>query len=144
MLSHNYIGTEHILLGLMHEGEGVAAKALESLGISLEAVRAQVEEIIGQSRDDGPSGYLPMTARAKSVLELSPREALQLGHNYIGTEHILLGLIGEGEGVAAQVLVKLGADLNRVRQQVIQLVSRYHGKGTATPGAPGEGAPSSP
>ena len=142
MLSHNYIGTEHILLGLIHEGEGVAAKALESLGISLEAVRAQVEEIIGQGQQ-APSGHIPFTPRAKKVLELSLREALQLGHNYIGTEHILLGLIREGEGVAAQVLVKLGADLNRVRQQVIQLLSGYQGKETATAGAPQEGAPSS-
>ena len=142
MLSHNYIGTEHILLGLIHEGEGVAAKALESLNISLEAVRAQVEEIIGQG-PQAPSGHIPFTPRAKKVLELSLREALQLGHNYIGTEHILLGLIREGEGVAAQVLVKLGADLNRVRQQVIQLLSGYQGKETATAGAPSEGAPSS-
>src|SRR3954447_26718212 len=127
MLNHNYIGTEHILLGLIHEGEGVAAKALESLGISLEAVRSQVEEIIGQG-GSSPSGHIPFTPRAKKVLELSLREALQLGHNYIGTEHILLGLIREGEGVAAQVLVKLGADLNRVRQQVIQLLSGYQGK----------------
>ena len=118
MLKHNYIGTEHILLGLIHEGEGVAAKALESLGISLEAVRQQVEEIIGEGQQ-APSGHIPFTPRAKKVLELSLREALQLGHNYIGTEHILLGLIREGGGVAAQVLVKLGADLNRVRQQVI-------------------------
>ena len=110
LLNHNYIGTEHILLGLIHEGEGVAAKALESLGISLEAVRSQVEEIIGQG-GSSPSGHIPFTPRAKKVLELSLREALQLGHNYIGTEHILLGLIREGEGVAAQVLVKLGADL---------------------------------
>ena len=107
MLNHNYIGTEHILLGLIHEGEGVAAKALESLGISLEAVRQQVEEIIGQGQQ-APSGHIPFTPRAKKVLELSLREALQLGHNYIGTEHILLGLIREGDGVAAQVLVKLG------------------------------------
>ncbi|MBS4102520.1 ATP-dependent Clp protease ATP-binding subunit [Tsukamurella paurometabola] len=127
MLNHNYIGTEHILLGLIHEGEGVAAKALESLGISLEGVRSQVEEIIGQGQQ-APSGHIPFTPRAKKVLELSLREALQLGHNYIGTEHILLGLIREGEGVAAQVLVKLGADLNRVRQQVIQLLSGYQGK----------------
>src|SRR4051812_43698566 len=141
MLSHNYIGTEHILLGLIHEGEGVAAKALESLGISLEAVRSQVEEIIGQGQQ-APSGHIPFTPRAKKVLELSLREALQLGHNYIGTEHILLGLIREGEGVAAQVLVKLGADLNRVRQQVIQLLSGYQGKETATAGGPQEGAPS--
>src|SRR6187401_3543778 len=126
MLNHNYIGTEHILLGLIHEGEGVAAKALESLGISLEAVRSQVEEMIGQG-GSSPSGHIPFTPRAKKVLELSLREALQLGHNYIGTEHILLGLIREGEGVAAQVLVKLGADLSRVRQQVIQLLSGYQG-----------------
>jgi ATP-dependent Clp protease ATP-binding subunit ClpC len=143
MLSHNYIGTEHILLGLIHEGEGVAAKAMESLGISLEAVRAQVEEIIGQGQQ-APSGHIPFTPRAKKVLELSLREALQLGHNYIGTEHILLGLIREGEGVAAQVLVKLGADLNRVRQQVIQLLSGFQGKETQTAGtAPEGGSPSS-
>jgi ATP-dependent Clp protease ATP-binding subunit ClpC len=139
MLNHNYIGTEHILLGLIHEGEGVAAKALESLGISLDAVRQQVEEIIGQGQQ-APSGHIPFTPRAKKVLELSLREALQLGHNYIGTEHILLGLIREGEGVAAQVLVKLGADLNKVRQQVIQLLNGYsQGKepaGTATESAP--------
>src|SRR5499426_3167287 len=142
MLNHNYIGTEHILLGLIHEGEGVAAKALESLGISLEGVRQQVEEIIGQGQQ-APSGHIPFTPRAKKVLELSLREALQLGHNYIGTEHILLGLIREGEGVAAQVLVKLGADLNRVRQQVIQLLSGYsQGKETAPAGGPTEGAPS--
>ena len=127
MLNHNYIGTEHILLGLIHEGEGVAAKALESLNISLESVREQVQEIIGQGQQQ-PTGHIPFTPRAKKVLELSLREALQLGHNYIGTEHILLGLIREGEGVAAQVLVKLGADLNRVRQQVIQLLSGFQGK----------------
>jgi ATP-dependent Clp protease ATP-binding subunit ClpA len=123
MLNHNYIGTEHILLGLIHEGEGVAAKALESLGISLDAVRQQVEEIIGQGQQ-APSGHIPFTPRAKKVLELSLREALQLGHNYIGTEHILLGLIREGDGVAAQVLIRLGADLNRVRQQIIALLYR--------------------
>ncbi len=145
MLSHNYIGTEHILLGLIHEGEGVAAKALESLDISLEAVRAQVEEIIGQGQQ-APSGHIPFTPRAKKVLELSLREALQLGHSYIGTEHILLGLIREGEGVAAQVLQKLGADLNRVRQQVIQLLSGFQGKESPASGAPagsGAEAPSS-
>jgi ATP-dependent Clp protease ATP-binding subunit ClpC len=141
LLNHNYIGTEHILLGLIHEGEGVAAKALESLGISLEAVRAQVEEIIGQG-GSSPSGHIPFTPRAKKVLELSLREALQLGHNYIGTEHILLGLIREGEGVAAQVLVKLGADLSRVRQQVIQLLSGYAGqKEPSTAGTAAEAAP---
>ncbi|MDG2024146.1 MAG: ATP-dependent Clp protease ATP-binding subunit [Actinomycetota bacterium] len=137
LLNHNYIGTEHILLGLIHEGEGVAAKALESLGISLEAVRSQVEEIIGQG-GSSPSGHIPFTPRAKKVLELSLREALQLGHNYIGTEHILLGLIREGEGVAAQVLVKLGADLSRVRQQVIQLLSGYSGSGQAEGSEPGK------
>ncbi len=142
MLNHNYIGTEHILLGLIHEGEGVAAKALESLGIALEGVRQQVEEIIGQGQH-APSGHIPFTPRAKKVLELSLREALQLGHNYIGTEHILLGLIREGEGVAAQVLVKLGADLNRVRQQVLQLLSGYQGKEPAETGGRGEGTPSS-
>jgi ATP-dependent Clp protease ATP-binding subunit ClpA len=120
-LDHNYVGTEHILLGLIREGEGVAAKALESLGISLDAVRQQVEQIIGRGQQ-APSGHIPFTPRAKKVLELSLREALLLGHNYIGTEHILLGLIREGNGVAPQVLVKLGADLNRVRQQVIQLL----------------------
>ncbi len=141
LLNHNYIGTEHILLGLIHEGEGVAAQALEQLGISLEAVRTQVEEIIGQG-GSSPSGHIPFTPRAKKVLELSLREALQLGHNYIGTEHILLGLIREGEGVAAQVLVKLGADLSRVRQQVIQLLSGYAGKeGAASGGPSGESAP---
>jgi Clp amino terminal domain, pathogenicity island component len=131
MLNHNYIGTEHILLGLIHEGQGVAAEALESLGISLDAVRQQVEEIIGQGQEV-PSGHIPFTPRAKKVLELSLRESLQLGGSYIGTEHILLGLIREGDGVAAQVLVRLGADLNRVRQQAIQLI---HGR------RPREGAP---
>ncbi|UFU02586.1 ATP-dependent Clp protease ATP-binding subunit [Ruania suaedae] len=141
MLNHNYIGTEHILLGLIHEGEGVAAKALESLDISLEAVRQQVQEIIGEGQQ-APNGHIPFTPRAKKVLELSLREALQLGHNYIGTEHILLGLIREGEGVAAQVLTKLGADLNRVRQQVIQLLNGYQGKETVSSGGPAEGTPS--
>src|SRR5258708_6215376 len=141
MLNHNYIGTEHVLLGLIHEGEGAAAKALESLGISLEAVRQQVEEIIGQGQQ-APSGHIPFTPRAKKVLELSLREALQLGHDYIGTEHILLGLIREGEGVAAQVLVKLGADLSRVRQQVIQLLHGGPGKEPAAAVAPTETAPS--
>src|SRR5947208_8081457 len=143
MLNHNYIGTEHILLGLIHEGEGVAAKALESLGIMLESVRQQVEEIIGQGQVP-PTGHIPFTPRAKKVLELSLREALQLGPNYIGTEHILLGLIREGEGVAAQVLVKLGADLSRVRQQVIQLLSGYAGgkEGATQGGGSGEAQPS--
>ncbi|MBX3104695.1 MAG: ATP-dependent Clp protease ATP-binding subunit [Cryobacterium sp.] len=134
MLNHNYIGTEHLLLGLIHEGEGAAAKALESLGISLDAVREQVQDTIGQGQQQ-PTGHIPFTPRAKKVLELSLREALQLGHNYIGTEHVLLGLIREGEGVAAQVLVKLGADLNRVRQQVIQQLSGYQGKEQVQVGA---------
>src|SRR5260370_40461557 len=141
MLNHDYIGTEHILLGLMHEGEGVAAKALESLGISLDAVRQQVEVIIGQGQQ-APSGRIPFAPRAKKVLELSLREALQLGHNYIGTEHILLGLIREGEGVAAQVLLKLGADLSRVRQQVTQLLHGGPGKEPAAAVASAETAPS--
>ena len=133
LLNHNYIGTEHILLGLIHEGEGVAAKALESLGINLDSVRQQVQEIIGQGQQ-APAGHIPFTPRAKKVLELSLREALQLGHSYIGTEHLLLGLIREGEGVAAQVLTKLGADTNRVRQQVIQLLSGFQGKETVAVG----------
>jgi ATP-dependent Clp protease ATP-binding subunit ClpA len=126
-LNHHHIGTEHILLGLIHEGDGVAAQALESLGVSLDTARQQVEEIIGQGQQ-APSGHIPFTPRAKKVLELSLREALQLGHNYIGTEHILLGLIREGDGVAAQVLTGLGADLNRVRQQVIRLLHGYQGE----------------
>ncbi|APH02267.1 NDP-hexose 4-ketoreductase [Janibacter indicus] len=146
LLNHNYIGTEHILLGLIHEGEGVASKALESLGVSLDAVREQVQDIIGPGQQ-APSGHIPFTPRAKKVLELSLREALQLGHNYIGTEHILLGLIREGEGVAAQVLVKLGADLGRVRQTVIQLISGYQGgkegqaAGVGAGAGPAEGQP---
>lgn len=140
-LNHNYIGTEHILLGLIQEGEGVAAKALESMGISLDAVRTEVVDIIG-SGGQPPAGYIPFTPRAKKVLELALREALQLGHKYIGTEHILLGLIREGEGVAAQVLVKLGADLSRVRTQVIQLLSGYEGndeEGSENPEPAGAG-----
>jgi ATP-dependent Clp protease ATP-binding subunit ClpC len=123
MLNHNYVGTEHILLGLAREGDGVAARALESLGISLAVVRQQVEEIIGRGQQPPPQGHIPFTPRSKKVLELSLREALQLGHTYIGTEHILLGLIREGEGVAAQALVGVGVDLNRARQQVIQILS---------------------
>jgi ATP-dependent Clp protease ATP-binding subunit ClpC len=143
LLNHSFIGTEHILLGLIHEGEGLAAKALESLGISLEAVREKVEETIGPA-GSAPTGSPPFTPRAKKVLELSLREALQLGHNYIGTEHMLLGLVREGEGVAAQVLQSLGADLPRVRQQVIQLLSGYQGRepaGASTGGSGGEAAP---
>ncbi|HXJ64105.1 MAG TPA: Clp protease N-terminal domain-containing protein, partial [Actinomycetota bacterium] len=130
MLNHSYIGTEHILLGLVGEGDGVAAKALEQLGISLEGVRAQVLEIIGEG-DAEPTGHIPFTPRAKKILELSLREAQQLQHKYIGTEHILLGVVREGEGVAAQVLGKLGADLISVRQQVINLLSGYPGKEAA-------------
>jgi hypothetical protein len=125
-LDHNYIGTEHILLGLIHEREGVAARALTALDISLEAVRGEVTEIVEVGAEH-PGGHIPFTPRAKKVLELSLREALALGHNYIGTEHILLGLIREGEGVAAQVLVKLGANLDRVRQQVIQILAGLGG-----------------
>ena len=132
LLDHNYIGTEHILLGLIHEGDGVAARVVESLGISLTDVRAEVEEVVGRG-SKAPSGHIPFTPRAKKVLELSLREALQLGHNYIGTEHILLGLIREGEGVAAQVLVNLGADLSGTRQRVVQLLSDDAG-GTAETG----------
>jgi ATP-dependent Clp protease ATP-binding subunit ClpA len=126
-LNHNYIGTEHLLLGLIGEGQGVAAQALESLGIRLAAVRQQVEAIIGRGQQ-APSGHIPFTPRAKKVLELARREADALGHHYVGTEHILLGLIREGDGVAAQVLVALGADLNRVRQQVIQLLPGSQGQ----------------
>jgi ATP-dependent Clp protease ATP-binding subunit ClpC len=134
MLNHNYVGTEHILLGLIHEGEGVAARTLESLGISLDVVRQQVEEIIGRGQQ-APSVHIPFTPRAKEVLELSLSESLQLGHGYIGTEHILLGLLREGGGVAAQVLVKLGADLNRVRQQVIQLLHGYQAREAGSAGS---------
>jgi hypothetical protein len=122
LLNHNYIGTEHILLGLIHEGEGVAATALESLGVSLARTRAEVEEIIGHG-GEAPSGHIPFTPRSKKVLELSLREAMQLGHNYIGTEHILLGVVREGQGVAAQVLVKQGVDLESTRAAVHALLS---------------------
>ena len=132
-LNQNYIGTEHLLLGLIHEGDGIAARALETMGISLEAVRAQVIEIIGEG-EQPTTGHIPFTPRARKVLEFSMREALQLGHNYIGTEHILLGLLREGDGVAAQVLIKLGADLNNVRQTVIELLSGYQGGQTQQSG----------
>jgi Clp amino terminal domain, pathogenicity island component len=140
LLDHNYIGTEHILLGLVREGEGVAARALQQLDISLETVRSRVEAIIGRGTEPS-GGHIPFTPRAKKVLELSLREALQLGHNYIGTEHILLGLVREGEGVAAQVLLELGAGLDRVRQQVIQVLSGHAGPSPAAtvgmvPGGP--------
>jgi Clp amino terminal domain, pathogenicity island component/UvrB/uvrC motif len=135
MLNHGYIGTEHLLLGLIHEDEGVAATALKAMEISLDAVRRQVEAIIGEGQEI-ESGHIPFTPRAKRVLELSLREANQMGHNYIGTEHLLLGLVREGDGVAAQVLVSLGADLNRVRQQVIQLL---HADAASEPGVPSGG-----
>lgn len=127
-LDHGYIGTEHLLLGLIREGEGVAARALESLGISLKTVREQVVARVGRGRRP-PSGHIPFTERAKRVLELSLRESGQLGHRYIGTEHILLAIIREGNGVAAQVLTGLGADLDRVRQQVIELLQGRVGEG---------------
>ncbi len=135
LLGHNYIGTEHILLGLLAEGEGVAARVLEQLGISADAVRAKVESIIGEGAGADP-GHIPFTPRAKKVLELSLREALQLGHNYIGTEHILLGLIREGQGVAAQVLVSLGAELQAVRDAVIRMLGGAKGRGPIRTGPP--------
>ncbi len=121
MLDHNWIGTEHILLGLVHEGEGVAAKALTALGITLAAMRQAVEDIIGRGAEP-PAGHIPFTPRSKKVLELSLREALSLGSDYIGTEHVLLALLREGDGVGAQILVGAGVDLNRARQQVINLL----------------------
>jgi hypothetical protein len=139
LLDHNFIGTEHLLLGLIHESEGVAAQALQAMGISLEAVRVRVDETVGPPGSPS-SGPAPFTPRAKKVLELSLREALQLGHNYIGTEHLLLGLVREGEGVAAQVLVSLGADLALVRHQVIDLLARYQPADWVRPaGAPAGG-----
>jgi ATP-dependent Clp protease ATP-binding subunit ClpC len=127
-LNHDFIGTEHILLGLVGEGHGLAAKALESLGISLEAVRQRVEDAVPSGQYARPSGHIPFTPRAKKVLELSLSEAKLLGHSYIGTEHILLGLLREGEGVAAQVLAALGADLDGVRERVIQLLAEYQAR----------------
>jgi ATP-dependent Clp protease ATP-binding subunit ClpC len=127
MLNHNYIGTEHVLLGLIHEGEGIAARALGSLGISLDSVRDEITEIIGQGQSV-PAGHIPFTPRAKKVLELSLRESIELGHNYIGTEHLLLGLLAEGEGVGAQVLAKMGATLTSVRSEVLKLLEGYVGK----------------
>ena len=141
MLDHGWIGTEHILLGLIREGDGTGARSLESLGISLDAVREQVEEIIGRGQEV-PSGHIQFTPRAKKVLALSLRESLQLGHNYIGTEHILLGLLREGDGVAAQVLVRLGADLDRVRERVIRLLHGFEGEDVESAGSrPGGRAP---
>ena len=127
LLNHNYIGTEHILLGLVQEGEGIAAKALESLDVPLQTVRDQVTELIGRGQEP-PTGHIPFTPRAKKVLELALREALNLGHNYIGTEHLLLGLVREGEGVAAQILKKLGTELAGVRHAVIEIMSGYTGR----------------
>ncbi|MDU4922990.1 ATP-dependent Clp protease ATP-binding subunit [Dermabacter sp.] len=142
LLNHNYIGTEHILLGLIHEGEGVGAKALESLGITLEGVREQVREIITEGTQ-APTGHIPFTPRAKKVLELSLREALQLGHGYIGTEHILLGLLREGDGVAVKVLTRMDAQPAAVRQEVIERLSGYQGKETVNAGGGNqEGTPS--
>jgi ATP-dependent Clp protease ATP-binding subunit ClpC len=127
MLGHDYVGTEHLLLGLLHEGSGVAARALLELGLSLAGLRQEIELAAGRS-ESAPPGHIAFTPQAKRVLELSLREAIQLGHNYIGTEHLLLGLLREGDGVAARVLVQLGADLNRVRQQVIQLLASHPGR----------------
>lgn len=124
LLNHGYLGTEHLLLGLIREGEGVAAKVLDGLGVTLEDVRNKVEEIIGMGGAT-PSGRAPFTPRAKKVFKLSLREALMLGHSYMGTEHILLGLVREGEGVGAQVLVKMGVDLADVRKAVIELLASY-------------------
>jgi ATP-dependent Clp protease ATP-binding subunit ClpA len=130
MLNHDYIGTEHLLLGLLQEGKGAGAKALEALGITHEAVRQQVEEIIGRGKQAPRASHIPFTPQAKKALELSLREALQVGHNYIGAEHILLGLIREADVPAAQVLVGLGTDLDRIRQQVIELLHGSQGKET--------------
>jgi len=127
-LNHDFIGTEHILLGLVGEGHGVAAKALESLGVSMEAVRQRVEDIVPPGQVEVRTGHIPFTPRAKKVLELSLSEAKLLGHRYIGTEHILLGLLREGEGVAAQVLTALGADLDGVRERVLQLLAEYQAR----------------
>jgi len=127
-LNHDFIGTEHILLGLVGEGQGVAAKALESLGISMEAVRQRVEDIVPPGQVEVRTGHIPFTPRAKKVLELSLSESKLLGHRYIGTEHILLGLLREGEGVAAQVLAALGADLDGVRERVVQLLAEYQAR----------------
>jgi ATP-dependent Clp protease ATP-binding subunit ClpC len=135
LLDHNYIGTEHVLLGLIREGDGVAARALDSLGISLHAVRLGTEEIIGRGQH-AQEGHIPFTPRAKRVLELALLESRQLGHRYIGTEHILLGLIREGEGVAAQVLTRLGADLHLVREQVIQLLADHARRAAETIDSP--------
>ena len=139
MLNHNYIGTEHLLLGLIHEGEGIGARALESLGVTLNAVREQVQDIVGPG-PQAPNGHIPFTPRAKKVLELSMREAIQLNHGYIGTEHILLGMVRANEGVANQVLVKLGAEPAAVRQAVMDLISGYPGNNSGDKETAGVGA----
>ena len=127
ILKHNYIGTEHILLGLLREEEGLAARVLESLDITVERVRAQVVRIVG-SGEEVTSGQIPFTPRAKKVLELALREALSLGHNYIGTEHILLGLVRENEGVAARILLDFDADSEKIRNEVIRMLSGPGGR----------------
>ena len=134
--SHDYVGTEHILLALIDEGEGVAARALESLGINEDAVRHEVEEIAGRGQQ-APPEQIPFTPRARKALELALREAIQLGHIYVGTEHILLGLIRQGDGVATQVLAKLAADPNRVRQRVIQVLHGHQGRSARVARRPG-------
>jgi Clp amino terminal domain, pathogenicity island component len=125
--SHAHVGTEHILLGLIREGQGVGARALETLGVPLDEVRARVLEIVPPGAEEAPSGHIPFTPRSKKVLELSLREALQLGHNYIGTEHLLLGLVRERDGVAAQVLAERGAALDAVRQEVVRQLALVGG-----------------
>jgi ATP-dependent Clp protease ATP-binding subunit ClpA len=142
MLEHDYIGTEHILLGLIHEGEGIAARSLRALGIDLETVRREVEALIGRGQQPAPA-HIPFTPRAKKSLELALREMVHLGHDYIGTEHLLLGLIREGDGVAAQVLRQRGVELNRVRQEVIRQLHGHEGRAARRRGRrerpPGEG-----
>jgi ATP-dependent Clp protease ATP-binding subunit ClpC len=123
-LDHDYIGTEHLLLGLVHS-EGLGTKALESLGISQETVRQRVEETVGHGQQ-APPGHIPFTPRAKKTLSLALEEAVALGHDYIGTEHILLGLIRESDGVAAHVLSDLGADADGARDQIVRLLAEYH------------------
>jgi len=137
-LKHNYIGTEHLLLGLLREEEGLAARVLESLNVSIEEIRAQVARIVGMG-DEVTAGQIPFTPRAKKVLELGLREALSLSHNYIGTEHLLLGLVREGEGVAMRILLDFDVDAEKVRNEVIRMLS---GPGLAQVGPPFE--PESP
>jgi ATP-dependent Clp protease ATP-binding subunit ClpC len=124
LLDHDYIGTEHLLLGLVHDGQGVAAKVLESSEIPLEVVRRRVEEAVSRGTQ-APSGHIPITEQGKEVLRLAHRESAEIGHHYIGTEHLLLGLIREGDGVAAQVLSGLGVELDAAREQVIRLLNDY-------------------